>query len=239
MLKIMFGAAAAVAMFVGQQASPTADKAPCTSDAMIVFDASGSMSASDFPDGVSTRISRVRSALAKFLPQVSSTRNLGLVIYGPGQNADECENVSVRFGPMADAGSKIEAEVDRLVPAGRTPLTNAVRDAADALGAADKPGAIVLLTDGEETCGGSPCNLARELAARRPNTIVHVIGYKLQSLDGSAPVSGAKCLSEKTGGLYLTAETVGDLVRALQKMLGCNQLSSVERLGAHIAKKRS
>jgi Ca-activated chloride channel homolog len=201
------------------------DKAPCTSDAIIVFDASGSMSASDFPEGAPRRIDRVRNALAKFLPRVSETRNLGLVVYGPGPHEDNCQNFGLRFGPTANAGQKIQAEVERLIPAGRTPLTTSVRLAADSLGAPDKAGAIVLLTDGEETCGANPCNLARDLAAKRPNTIVHVVGYKLQSLDGRPPVSGAKCLADATGGYNLAAETTEDLVRAFEKTLGCNQLS--------------
>jgi Ca-activated chloride channel family protein len=224
MLKIMPAAMVAIALFASHAASGE-DKAPCTSDAMIVFDASGSMAASDFPEGPPTRIDRVRTALKKFLPRVSGTRNLGLVVYGPGPNYNECKNVSLRFGPMANAGRKIQSAVDRLFPAGRTPLTNSVRIAADALGAPDKPGMIVLFTDGEETCGGNPCNLARELAAERPNTVVHVIGYKLQSLNGHPPVSGAKCLADATGGYNLTAETIEDLVRAFEKTLGCNQLS--------------
>ena len=192
---------------------------------MIVFDASGSMAASDFPEGPPTRVDRVRTALRKFLPRVSELRNLGLIVYGPGPHYNACENISLRFGPSAHAGPKIQAQIDRLVPAGRTPLTDAVRQAADQLGPSDKPGTVVLLTDGEETCGGDPCNLARELAAHRPNTVVHVIGYRLQSLNGLPPVSGAKCLADETGGYNLTAETIDDLVRAFEKVLGCNQLS--------------
>lgn len=201
------------------------DKAPCTSNAMIVFDASGSMSASDFPSGESNRIDRVRQAFKKVLPRVASARDLGLVVYGPGSHRDDCENVDLRFRPMPNAATKIQTAIDRLTPDGRTPLTKSVALAANALGAPDKAATIVLLTDGEETCGGDPCQLASQLRATRPNTVVHVIGYKLQSLDGRPPVSGAKCLADATGGYNLTAETVEDLVRALEKTLGCDALS--------------
>jgi Ca-activated chloride channel homolog len=224
MLKILSAAITATAMFAGHALSRESN-APCTADAMIVFDASGSMSATDFPGGIETRIGRVRNALSRFLPRVSSTRNLGLVVYGPGPNANDCQNVELRFGPTPNAGPKIQAQVDRLVPAGRTPLTTAVRSAASALGSPETPGAVVLLTDGEETCAGDPCELGREIARKRPNTVVHVIGYKLQSLDGNRPLSGASCLADETGGYSLSAESIDDLVQAFEKTLGCDPLS--------------
>ena len=40
--------------------------------------------------------------------------------------------------------------------------------------------AIVLLTDGKETCGGSPCQLAGTLAAEAHDLTVHVIGFKVR-----------------------------------------------------------
>lgn len=224
MLKIASAVMAALTLFTCS-ATSREERAPCTSDAMIVFDASGSMAASDFPEGPPSRIDRVRTALRKVLPRASELRNLGLIVYGPGEHDSACENIDLRFGPTVHAGTKIQAQVDRLFPGGRTPLTDAVRHAAGQLGPSDKPGTVVLFTDGEETCGGDPCNLARELAAHRPNTVVHVIGYRLQSLNGLPPVSGAKCLADETGGYNLTAETIDDLVRAFEKALGCNQVS--------------
>jgi Ca-activated chloride channel homolog len=221
--------ATAATSLAGWAALPLANaasesRAPCTADAMIVFDASGSMNASDFPEGAPNRIDRVRQALARFLPRVSQARDLGLVVYGPGKHANDCENVELKFAPQPNAGLRILREAQRLLPGGRTPLTNAVGVAAAALPHAGR-GAIVLLTDGEETCGGDPCALAREIHAQWPNVVVHVIGYKLESLDGRPPVSGARCLAETTGGYSLTAETTDDLVRALEKTLGCDELS--------------
>ena len=48
-------------------------------------------------------------------------------------------------------------EVKPLVPTGKTPLTTAVEQAAQVLDYRNKPGVVVLVTDGEETCGRSPC----------------------------------------------------------------------------------
>src|SRR4249920_1888307 len=58
---------------------------PCTEDAMIVFDASGSMSGNQtlgIPNS-RARIDEVRSALAQVLPTATKNRRVGLVTYGP------------------------------------------------------------------------------------------------------------------------------------------------------------
>ena len=60
--------------------------APCTEDAMIVFDASGSMSGNQtlgIPNS-RARIDEVRAALAQVLPRATKIRRVGLVTYGPG-----------------------------------------------------------------------------------------------------------------------------------------------------------
>ena len=136
---------------------------------MLVFDASGSMSGngwgygSENPTAVS-RIDKVRAALAKILPSITRFRRVGLITYGPGPYR-QC-NVNLEFGPTEKAAAKIMAIIDRLSPAGQTPLTSAVQQAADVLRFRDKPGVVVLLTDGEETCGGEPCELGKCCAGR-------------------------------------------------------------------------
>ena len=90
-----------------------------------------------------------------------------------------------------------------------------------------KPGVVVLLTDGEETCGGAPCELGK-CSRRRPLT-VHVIGYQLTGFrwTGAQSFLDAKCLAEETGGLYITAENRQDLIEAFEKTLGCPMMSAI------------
>ena len=61
------------------------------------------------------------------------------------------------------------AAIDALRPSGRTPLTDAVAQAAEVLDFRHKPGLIVVLTDGEETCGGSPATPLRNYMPK-PNS---------------------------------------------------------------------
>jgi Ca-activated chloride channel family protein len=189
---------------------------------MLVFDASGSMAAADFPDGAPSRLDRVRQALFKVLPAASRARRLGLLVYGPGRNYDTCKNVDLRFAPSANAGDRIMEEVDRLQPQGRTPLTSSVQQAAELLHRSDKPAVVVALTDGQDTCGGDACQLARELKSAHPAVTVHVIGYRLKPMTAKAePPFAERCLADETGGIFATAETTEQLASALSETLGC------------------
>lgn len=192
----------------------------CADDAMLVFDASGSMTSTDTDTDGLKRIDRVRAALRRVVPAVAPTRRLGLVTYGPGP-ADICENVKLEFAPLANAAERIMAVVDALRPDGRTPLTRAVRKAAEVLDYQRRPAVIVLLTDGEETCGGATCALARMLKQQAAALTVHVISYRIKESLGTDGIFEARCLADENGGLYISAETTDELIAALKKTLGC------------------
>lgn len=198
----------------------------CAADAMLVLDASGSMAASDFPEGAPNRMDRVRQALARVVPQAAPVRRLGLVTYGPGTNANSCRNVDVKFGPTADAGSAILDISDKLRPGGRTPLTVSVEQAWRSLKDSPRPAQIVVLTDGEDTCGGDPCALARRIAAQDPDIRIHVVGFRLPTPSETA---GVRCLADATDGVFVTTETTDALIEALRQTLACAQISKTGR----------
>jgi len=211
-------------------ASQAEDEKPadCISDAVIVFDASGSM----YGDGwgyastsTMSRIDNARSALAKVLPNVTRVRRVGLITYGPGAY-NQC-NVKLELKPTPNAADRIMQIVNDLNPAGKTPLTSAVQQAANVLDYRNKPGVIVLLTDGEETCGGSPCELAKELHAQAKQLTIHVIGLRVRNFSwtGGQSMLDTQCLAEQNNGLYIAPGTEDELVAAFEKTLGCPLLS--------------
>ncbi|MFD0986540.1 vWA domain-containing protein [Methyloligella solikamskensis] len=201
----------------------------CTQDAMIVFDASGSMAGATTQDIFSplTRIQEVRAALAEVLPNVTQFRKVGLITYGPGPHL-QC-NVDLKLPPVPNAAKPIMAAVNVLDAAGKTPLSTAVEKAAETLNYRSKPGVVVLLTDGEETCGGTPCELGKKLRATGAVT-VHVIAYQMKAVQWMGPQSilDVQCLSKQTGGRYVTAQTHEDLVRAFERALGCPLIGSAQ-----------
>jgi Ca-activated chloride channel family protein len=203
---------------------------PCTEDAMIVFDASGSMSGNQtlgIPNS-RPRIDEVRAALARVLPTASKHRRVGLITYGPGPY-NQC-NVKLDLKPMPDAFKPIMRAVNGLVPAGKTPLTSAVQQAAEVLNYRSKPGVIVLVTDGEETCGGAPCDLAKQLRLTADQLTVHVIAFRYEhfSWTGGNSVVDLMCLANENHGIYARANSEEDLVEAFEKTLDCPMISQKE-----------
>lgn len=196
----------------------------CTSDVMLVLDASGSMAASDFSDGAPNRMHRVRVALARVVPAVSRVRRIGLIVYGPGKTHNSCGHVDLKFTPSPDAASTIMDIADRLRPLGRTPLVRSVEMAIDVLKDSPRPAEIVVLTDGEDTCGGDPCGLAHRLKAAGGDVTVHVVGFRLPK---ESETSGARCLADATGGKFAVAETTDELEAALRETLSCAVVSGL------------
>jgi len=228
--KFNFGIIALIGLLASTLPASSADEkkpAPCTEDAMIVFDASGSMSGNQtlgIPNS-RARIDEVRAALAQVLPTATRHRRVGLITYGPGPY-NQC-NVKLDLKPTADAGDIIMSTVNALVPAGKTPLTSAVEQAAEVLSYRNKPGVIVVVTDGEETCGRSPCTLAKQLRLTADQLTVHVIAFRYEgfSWTGGNPVGELMCLADENHGLYAKANSEEDLVEALEKTLDCPMIS--------------
>ncbi len=224
---------------VGTAAGPLQARDSCERDAMLVFDGSGSMAEMGFNGLDFPRITEARKAMRRALPHITPHRKLGLMVYGPGPE-ETCANLDLKFPPIRDAAGPVLAELEGLTPDGDTPLTLAVQGAAEVLDYRAKPGVVVLVTDGKETCGGAPCQLAAELAADSIDLIVHVIGFQIRgehfnwrSADEDAVEDGrtvARCLADRTGGLYLATETVDELVDAMLETLVCPLIGRLPEL---------
>jgi Ca-activated chloride channel family protein len=205
--------------------------ASCRSDAMLVFDGSGSMAGRGFDQTGPRRIEEAREALARVLPEVERQRDIGLVTYGQGPNC----RVAVEFPPLPLAAKPILATLARVDPRGLTPLADAVERGAEALDYRMRPATVVLVTDGNDTCGGSPCTRIERMVAEARDLTVHVLGFQVvgdiatagTGLSGVLPKGEveARCMAERTGGRYTLADTTPELVAALRAALGCEPFS--------------
>jgi len=156
------------------------------------------------------KIEIARESVRSLLQSWNANADLGLVAYGHNRASDCTDIETLRpVGPLDANG--FGTLVDNLTPRGKTPLTEAVRRAADDLAKADRPASVILFSDGIETCGGDPCALASQLSQMGVDFAVHVIGFST-----AANEKQLACLAEDTGGLYLTADNAPQLQQALQ-----------------------
>jgi hypothetical protein len=97
-----------------------------------------------------------------------------------------------------DGRSRLNAFVGSVTPrrGGDTALVRSLQSALDMIrGGAGGRGRVILLTDGQETCGGDVCALAEATAKSQPGVRVDVV-----DLSG---LSNARCLAEATGGVIV------------------------------------
>lgn len=190
--------------------TPTPAPAPAQERTMLVLDASGSMWGQ--LDG-RAKIDIAREALKALVADWPRDRQVGLVVYGHRSKGD-CADIEtlIPVGPL-DAG-RMAATVDAINPKGKTPLSAAVRQAAEALKYTEDKATVVLLSDGKETCDLDPCALGAELERLGVDFTAHVIGFDVSK---AADQAGLRCLAQNTGGRFIAAANAGELNRALEQ----------------------
>ncbi len=180
-----------------------------TARMVLVLDASGSMWGQI--DGKS-KIEIAKEVVAELIDQIPADFQTGLTVYGHRRKGD-CKDIEmvIPVGPHNAAAMK--AKVKGISPKGKTPLSESVRQAAQALRYTEERATVILVSDGLETCDIDPCALAAELAMSGVEFTVHVIGFDISKEDQGR----LRCMADKTGGLFLAASNAGSLRDALFK----------------------
>lgn len=181
---------------------------PAASQSILVLDASGSMWGRI--DG-QPKIAIARDAVGAMLDGWSGG-DLGLIAYGHRRKGD-CEDIELLIEPAGFDAAAIRRQAAALNPKGMTPISAAVRQAAERLRYTERKATVILVSDGEETCDADPCALGGELERLGIDFTAHVIGFDIQA--GSAADTQLRCLAEATGGRYLKAYDAGELNHAL------------------------
>lgn len=176
--------------------------------AMLVLDASGSMWQQI--DGRS-KVEIAREAVGGMLQRWDAGTALGLIAYGHRRRGD-CADIEVLIEPTGFDRAGLTRTVQGLNALGMTPITDAVRRAAEVLRYTEHKATVILVSDGEETCNADPCALGKELEAQGIDFTAHVIGFDLP--EGPARQQ-LQCLARQTGGRYLEARDADQLNDAL------------------------
>ncbi|TPN56673.1 VWA domain-containing protein [Mesorhizobium sp. B1-1-9] len=174
---------------------------------LIILDASGSMWAQI--DG-KPKLEIARESLRTVLQSVPADDEIGFMAYGHREKGS-CDDIQLIVPPQAGSASAITDAADSLKFLGKTPLTAAVKQAAEALKYTEDKATVVLITDGLETCGGDPCALGKELEASGVDFTADVVGFGLTADEGKQ----IACLADNTGGKYIQASDEKALQEAL------------------------
>ncbi len=145
--------------------------------------------------------------------------DLALRAYGSTSPSDDVDCTdSALLVPFGDDNREpIRWAIADLRPLGQTPIAYALNQAARDFGTLQSDRALVLVTDGIESCGGDPIQAAHEL--REQGITVHLIGF---GLDNAADEDAAslQAVADASGGRYVTAGSAEELKQALAQTVG-------------------
>ena len=180
----------------------------------LVLDASGSMKES-LPDGV-TRMDAAKRAVGKLVSTLPGDTRLAFRAYGHQSptNAKNCKDTALLspFGSVEQVKDAVVAQANALEPQGYTPISYALQEAANDLSSEEATvHTVVLVSDGQQTCPGDPCGVAKALAEADAELVIHTIGVGVDS----ATREQLTCISKAARGMYQDAANTAELEKVV------------------------
>ncbi|GAA3035613.1 VWA domain-containing protein [Streptomyces olivoverticillatus] len=184
----------------------------------LVLDVSGSMRATDV-DGQS-RMSAAQQAFNEVIDAVPDGVRLGIRTLGatyPGDDKEIGCRDSKNLYPVGQVDrTEAKTAVATLRPTGWTPIGYALRGADQDLGTDGGTRRVVLITDGEDSCGKpDPCDVARELAAKGTHLTIDTLGL----VQDDKTREQLTCIAEATGGTYTTVRHRKELSGRIKQLV--------------------
>lgn len=178
---------------------------------LLVIDASGSMDDWVPPDNEQTKMEAAKIAAKNFVDNTNDP--IGLVVFNDCDSSGDINSggISLVQDFTTDKAS-LKSNIDSLTPYWDTPIASALSEARGYLETKGQ-GTIILITDGEETCGGEPVSIAGQIYDENIGE-VHVIGY----LIGDSAEETAKSIAQAGGGKYYSVENADQLEAALTEI---------------------
>ncbi|MFJ1901281.1 VWA domain-containing protein [Streptomyces sp. NPDC088115] len=205
---------------LGSALPAAADETPTKASPKVelVLDVSGSMRTRDI-DGQS-RMTAAKQAFNEVLDAVPEQVQLGIRTLGADYPGDDrkvgCKDTRALYpvGPLDRTEAK--TAVATLAPTGWTPIGPALLGAADDLEGGDSTRRIVLISDGEDTCGPlDPCEVARDIAARGIHLVIDTLGL----VPNEKIRKQLTCIAEATGGTYTAVQHTDELSGRVKQLV--------------------
>jgi Mg-chelatase subunit ChlD len=144
------------------------------------------------------RITAAREATRRLVQSLPSDVDTGLVL------VNDCPSAyPVGFYAPANRSSLL-AQINGIQARGGTPLGDGIRRAAAMVDGVNRDAVIVVLSDGEDSCGSNPCMVAQQIARSKPRLKINVVDIQSEGL--------AHCLAEATGGRFYSAHSADQII---------------------------
>jgi Ca-activated chloride channel family protein len=180
---------------------------------VLVLDASGSMR-EPHGDGRS-RFQAAVDALREVIAGLPGGMEVGLRLYGSeiedGPGSCQDSELVVPVGPLDKRA--LRTALGKARPRGNTPIAYSLAEAAKDL-PTEGPRTIVLVSDGEESCGGDPCAVARDLSRQGLDLHVDVVGLQVDD----AARNQLTCIAQAGRGTFYDAPDADALVSQLSRL---------------------
>ena len=182
-------------------------------DLALIVDYSGSMNAK-MKDGA-TKVASAKKCVTDLVEKLPNDLNVALVVYGVSK-ARGCQDIDIvqPLGPINKA--TLKSKIGSFNATGMTPIASSLTKAGEELKKAKGGSAIVLVTDGAESCHGDPAAVAAKLAAEFGVKFgINVIGFGIEPKEKAELAD----IAAKGHGKLVTVENANELASALQKVV--------------------
>lgn len=192
----------------------TVTQGPASGNAVeIILDASGSMLQKI---GKERRIDIAKKTLTRLTTSgIPAGTPFALRVFG--REVDSCQtDLDIALGPL-DAAA-VAARIARLEAknGAKTPIGASLDKVKDDLRSVRGERLVILLTDGEETCGGDPAAAIGTLRKAGAAVRVNIVGF---AIDDPKLAATFRHWSDSGGGLYFDASDAASLDQALTRAL--------------------
>ncbi|WP_433746758.1 VWA domain-containing protein [Falsibacillus pallidus] len=153
----------------------------------IILDSSGSMAKKI--NGKS-QMELAKDAIQQFISKAPEDANISLRVYGhKGTGSEEdkqksCSSIEQVYGFKKFNKDEFSNALNKFKPSGWTPIASALeksKKAFEGYDANENTNLIYLVSDGIETCGGDPVDVAKSFGDSNISPIINVIGFNVDS----------------------------------------------------------
>lgn len=173
---------------------------------VFVVDGSGSME--EGIRGAPSRMSAAKQSIGRVVRSLHPDIRIGMVSFS------DCGATSnSKYHSHAERGALL-GKVNRINPARRTSLAASIRRAG-AMASRRAPTTLVIVSDGEDTCGDNPCAAAQAVRRAKPNVTISVI-----DMSGGSARQVLNCVAQAGGGRVYQPNSAQQMSEQMQRATG-------------------